>query len=352
MSLQTGLDGLMALGDGRSRSITAENPEGRVGAGGKAASDLGKSRKGRPAITVESDETVTVAAIDGPAIIRHIWITTPHETPTQPYPFRNLILRMYWDGEVEPSVEVPLGDFFCNGHGIPCTVDAAPIVVAPTGGFNTYFPMPFREQATVTLESDHPDDATVFYQVDYEEVPDVGNDVAYFHSQWRRENPTTPGEDYTILDGVAGEGHYVGTFLSWTALEEGWWGEGEVKIYIDGDDDFPTICGTGTEDYVGGAWCFVDPETGEPQTYSTATLGYPLFDDTGGRPPRHGLYRFHVPDPIRFREDLAVTVQVIGHDSSGLYERSDDIASVAYWYQREPHEPFPEFPDRSGRRPR
>ncbi|WP_256487805.1 glycoside hydrolase family 172 protein [Haladaptatus sp. AB618] len=292
---------------------------------------------------------------DGPGIIKHIWITTAEETPSNDYPLRNLVLRMYWDDEPDPSVEVPLGDFFCNGHGKRCTVDSMPIIVAPSGGFNSYLPMPFREHARVTIESDHPDDVVFFYQFDYSEVPSMSDDVAYFHSQWRRQNPVSLGEDVTILDGVEGEGHYVGTYLAWTALGEHWWGEGEVKFYLDGDDKFPTICGSGAEDYVGGAWCFWNPGSStyaDAQTYSTAFLGYPLYDDERGRPPRHGLYRWHIPDPIRFHEDIRVTIQDIGHDGSELFERSDDIASVAYWYQREPHAPFPDIPERRERRPR
>jgi hypothetical protein len=350
-----GLSSLTELRDEHSRSITAENPDGAVGQGGRESSNLGQSRKGRPAITVESGETIDLVDVDGPGVIKHIWMTTAEETESNDYPLRNLVLRMYWDDEDSPSVEVPLGDFFCNGHGQRCTVDSMPIVVAPSGGFNTYFPMPFREHARVTIESDHPDDVTLFYQFDYSDVPSLDEDMAYFHSQWRRTNSTTRGEDHIILDGVEGEGHYVGTYLAWTALGEHWWGEGEVKFYLDGDEAFPTICGTGTEDYVGGAWCFWSPGSNtyaDPQTYSTPFLGYPMYDDESGRPPRHGLYRWHVPDPVRFHEDIRVTVQDIGHDGSALFERTDDVASVAYWYQREPHAPFPDLPDRRDRQPR
>jgi hypothetical protein len=159
------------------------------------------------------------------------------------------------------------------------------------------------------------------------------------------DEPTPLGKDHVIADNIEGRGHFVGTYLAWAALEENWWGEGEVKFYIDGDDEYPTICGTGAEDYVGGAWSF-----GDAETYSTPYLGYPLYDDSGAV-TRHGLYRWHLPDPVRFHEDFRATVQAIGHDGQ-LFERSDDIASTAYWHQQEPHAPFPGFPNSRERRPR
>lgn len=263
-------------------------------------------------------------------------------------PYRDLILRAYWNDEDDPSIEVPLGDFFCLGHGRPCTVTSMPVVVAPRGGLNVFFPMPFEDHARVTLESDLKEDLPLFYQIDYALVPDIADDTAYFHAQWRRENSTTRGTDFTIVDGIEGEGHYVGTYLAWAALEQGWWGEGEFKFYIDGDDEYPTICGTGTEDYPGDAFGF-DNET----IYSMPFVGFPQHESGGKRDvPRHGLYRWHIPDPIRFTEDLRATVQVIGQDETSLFERQDDVAATAYWYQREPHAPFPDLPDRAARRPR
>lgn len=337
-----GLDGIAQTRSERSRAITAENPEGEVGAGGQASSNLGPGRKGSPNRDLPAGEEVALAEIDGPGVIRHIWITVPMQTDTL---LRDLVFRCYWDGEDEPSVEVPLGDFFCNGHSDRHEVHSMPIVVASHGGMNCYWPMPFEESARVTIEN--PLDETVhnfFYQFDYGLVDELDDDTAYLHAQWRRTNPTELGEDHVIVDGIEGRGHYVGTYLSWAALSGYWWGEGEVKFYLDGDEEWPTICGTGAEDYVGGAWGFGNG------TYDTPFLGYPLEDDEGAV-DRHGLYRWHVPDPVHFREDLRATIQAIGHDGQ-LFERSDDVSSVAYWYQHEPHAPFPELPDRRGRRPR
>lgn len=353
MSHGPSLDGLTQLQDRRSRSITPENPDGATDSGGTAASDLGTGRKGRPNITLAPDEMATLAEIDGSGIIRHLWMTVSGGDAADDYALRNLVIRAYWDGETDPSVEVPLGDFFCNGHGRFTAVTSQPIVTAPKGGFNCFFPMPFRDGARITLESEHDEEVMVFYQVDYSEES-VDDETATFHAQWRRTNPTTLGEDHVILDRVEGEGQYVGTYLAWTALGDHWWGEGEVKFYLDGDDQ-PTICGTGTEDYVGGAWCFLP--TGaegitDQETYSTPYLGHPYYEHDGSHPAYHGVYRWHVPDPVRFRDDLRVTVQAIGNAGTGLFERSDDIASVAYWYQREPHATFPGLPNRRDRRPR
>jgi hypothetical protein len=362
MTVGFGLDSIaQVVEEEQSRSITAENPKGKVGAGGQAASNLGPGRKGRPAIeNIAPGETVTLAKIDGPGVIRHLWFTVFDESEVSEYVFRDLVLRMYWDGEDKPSVEVPFGDFFCNGAAERCEIDSMPIVCVPDIGFNCYFPMPFGKHAKVTIESNHPTDiAPFFYQIDYSLVPDLPDDTGYFHAQWRRENPTTKGEDFTIVNSIEGAGQYVGTYLAWTALSEYWYGEGEVKFYIDGDEEYPTICGTGTEDYVGGAWGYDDSGYGTPKTYSTSFMGYPFHDtsdgsDGHGRPPTHGMYRWHIPDPIRFTEDLCVEVQQIGDHpkTHNYFERSDDISAVSYWYQKEPHNSFPEFPDREERVPR
>ena len=175
---------------------------------------------------------------------------------------------------------------------------------------------------------------------------------------------TEIAKDYVILDNVKGKGHYIGTYLALTTLERYWWGEGEVKFYIDGDKEYPTICGTGTEDYFGGSWSFAHQEDGKTveQTYNSPFLGYPYYsahdelihnpyhnDDC---PPMRGFYRWHMMDPICFEEDLKVTIQQIGVCYKGLFERQDDVASVAYWYQSEPHQAFGPLMDKKGRWPR
>ena len=344
---------LPRLSAARSRSISAENPRGEKGGGAravegtmaKAARDLGVGWKISPCIDIEAGETALLADITGPGSINHIWITVDSRR------WRSLLLRVYWDDEESPSIEVPLGDFFCLGWNQHAQISAIPVSVNPKGGFNSYWEMPFRGRAKITVENVGASSVGgFFYQVDYAltEVPD---DYAYLHCQWRRSNPVPYGEVHTILDGVQGQGQYVGTYLAWGSNNSGWWGEGELKFYLDGDAEYPTICGTGTEDYFGGAWGFVYPQ-GTYGTFTTPYLGMPQVIKGDGfmdSQQRFGLYRFHLPDPIRFESDLRVTVQALGWRNEGrLLPLQDDIASTAWWYQTEPHASFPEVPGPDG----
>lgn len=337
-NLNFGLGSIPLLTDAETRSISAENPTGEKGAGAKAVpkdnepgSMLGPGWKSRACITLDANQTVTLADVKGPGVINHIWITV------DPKAYRDTILRFYWDGEKTPSIEVPLGDFFCNGHALRCNINSLPIAVNPSGGFNCYFPMPFRKKALITIENQRWEPIHgFFYQITYS-LTDVPESAAYFHAQWRRSLTTVEYPEHVILDAIKGKGHYVGTYIAWTQMSNGWWGEGEIKFYMDGDKKYPTICGTGTEDYFGGAWCFGD-------TYSTAFLGYPLWKKDSNEVPRHGLYRWHIMDPIRFKKDLKVTIQALGWwPNSKFQPLTDDIASIGYWYQKEPHGEFPKM---------
>lgn len=346
------------LTHGKSRAINAENRTGEKGKGGMAASPLGPSRKGSPCLNnIQPGQEEFLADIEGPGVIQHIWITVDSKTSEGDcFVLRDLIMRMYWDGEENPSVEVPLGDFFCCGFGQECIVNSAIITVVPSRGLNSYFAMPFHKHARITIENQHKNPIPAFfYQIDYCLYDSLPEDTSYFHAQWRRQAITEIGKDYVILDNVKGSGHYVGTYLGLSALQRYWWGEGEVKFYIDGDEKYPTICGTGMEDYFGGSWSFASNENGRivEQNYSTPYLGYPFYsrhdslvwnqyhnDDC---PPMRGFYRWHIPDPVFFEENLKVTVQQIGVSHNGLFERQDDLSSVAYWYQSEPHQKFKEL---------
>jgi hypothetical protein len=351
--LGMGLNTISRLSRAKTRSISAENPTGEKGKGAMAtegvlagpARDLGQGWKISPCLKVEANATVTLAEIEGPGAIQHIWVTV------DPAWWRRLVLRIYWDGEETPSVEVPIGDFFCNGWCERANVNSLPISVNPAGGFNSYWEMPFRKSARITVENlwDEPLDM-LFYQVTYA-LTEVPEDAAYLHAQFRRNNPLPYKEVHTLLDGVKGWGHYVGTYIAWGVNNAGWWGEGEIKFYMDGDTEFPTICGTGTEDYFGGAWGFVSPEN-TPGIFTTPFLGMPqviMPDGLYRAKQRFGLYRWHVMDPIRFEEDLRVTIQALGwRQGTRLLPLQDDIASTALWYQQEPHAPFPTLPDRDG----
>ncbi|WMJ86251.1 glycoside hydrolase family 172 protein [Anaerocolumna sp. MB42-C2] len=362
-----GLGALPLAKHGKSRAINAENPHGEKGKGGMAASRLGPSRKGAPCIRgLAPGSVTTLAEMEGPGVIQHIWITVTDRTEKDYHVLRDLVIRMYWDDETEPSVETPLGDFFCCGFARGCEVNSLPIVVNPKRAMNSYFQMPFKKKAKITIENQHEAEVPAFfYQVDYCLYENLPEDISYFHAQWRRERLTKKQVDYTIVDGIKGKGHYVGTYIALTALERYWWGEGEIKFYLDGDEEYPTICGTGTEDYFGGAWSFggID-ENGRmiEKNYCTPFMGYPYYshhdtevfnqyhnDDT---PAQRGFYRWHIMDPILFEEDLKVTIQQIGTCHKGNFERQDDVASVAYWYQTEPHNPFPKLMDKEDRWPR
>ena len=317
-----------------TRSISAENPDGNVSGGALAdpmekgpARRLGRGWKVKPCIDLEAESTIELANIKGSGTIRHIWMTADTKA------YRNCVLRFYWDNEEYPSVEVPLGDFFACVHGLRYNVNSIPVAVNPSGGFNCYWPMPFRTSARVTIENLSGETIRhFFYQIDYS-LGTLSGNAAYFHAAWNRSMTTRDNPEHIIIDGIRGEGHYIGTVAAWTQFSNGWWGEGEVKFYLDGEEN-PTICTTGTEDYFGGAWCF-------GETYSAPFCGYPLWRKGEGEVPRHGLYRWHMPDPIRFNKSLKVTVQALGWFEDGTYQPlTDDIATVAYWYQKEPHMNF------------
>ena len=348
--LTSGVGDLHRLSRARTRSIGPENFTGAKGGGGqavegtgaRASRDLGKGWKVSPSVDVKAGETFTLADIAGPGAIQHIWMT-----PTGHWRFQ--ILRVYWDGESTPSIEVPLGDFFASGWGRYGQISSLAVAVNPGSAFNSYWTMPFRKSCRMTVTNIGPKQVTLYYQITYA-LTDVPDDAAYFHAQFRRTNPLPYKQVYTIVDGVKGDGHYVGTHLAWGVKNNGWWGEGEIKFFLDGDSEFPTICGTGTEDYFCGSYDFENQETHRYQEFSTPYTGLSLVTRPDGlyqTQERFSLYRWHIMDPIRFSQDLKVTIQALGWRSDGTYlPLQDDIASVAYWYQAEPHGPFPALPSK------
>ncbi len=355
--LSSGLGTLPLLSGAVTRSVSAENPTGEKGKGGMAipnpadpdlphsgaATDLGQRWKVRPFLKPKAGETVTLMDVEGPGIIQHIWMATETNWAGNG---RACVLRFYWDDEETPSIEVPMTDFFAVGHDLFAPVNSLAVIVNPTSALNCYWPMPFRRHSKVTFTNESGRDLNVLaFQITYA-VTDVPDDVGYFHAQWRRAVTDRANPDYAILDDVKGKGRYVGTFLAWTQLSDGWFGEGEIKFYMDGDKQFPTICGTGTEDYFCGSYGF-------PEVYSTAYVGTTLKHPGEDGPPKWSLYRWHIMDPICFREDLRVTIQALGWWPNAKYQPlADDIASVAYWYQKEPHAEFPKFPTLEKRWPR
>lgn len=349
------LGNIYRLSEAQTRSISPENFTGEKGKAGMstngpargAARELGQGWKVSPYARVRGKSTFTLAEITGPGCIQQIWLTPAPLDHT-----RWNILRFYWDDETEPSIECPLGDFFACGWGRYCQISSIPVCVNPGSAFNCYWPMPFRKKARITLENLDDNQMTIYYQVNYT-LTEVPADAAYFHAQFRRENPLKTKGLYTIVDGIEGQGQYVGTYLAWGTRNTGWWGEGEIKFYIDGDREFPTICGTGTEDYFCGSYDF---ETKGPDgkghyvEFSTPYSGLPQVirpDGLYDSQQRFGLYRWHIMDPVRFQDNLRVTIQALGWQSGGRYlPLQDDIASVAFWYQKEPHHPFPKLPSK------
>ena len=329
-----------------SRSLSAENPDGAVGGGARAepgpdsaARDLGKGWKVRPCLKLTPGSTTTLMDHEGPGVIRHIWFTFRHTF------YRSVILRIYWDGQDHPSVEAPLGDFGCNAWNERQDVLGAPVNVNPHGGMNVYFPMPFRRHARITVENDGVNELPgFFYTINYtlEEVPE---EALAFCAQWRRTNPLPYAQEYVMADGIRGRGQYVGTFMAWQQNSAGWWGEGEIKMFLDGDGEDPTICGTGTEDYFCGAWGF------DRRDFSGPYAGFRQVVKTSGEPGcRMTLYRFHVHDPVFFKSGLRVHMQALGWRSEGRYlALQDDISSVVYWYQTLPSAPLPELPGADAR---
>ena len=345
------LGNLSRLSRAKTRSISPENFTGEKGKGGmstdgpaaKNARDLGQGWKVSPYVRIEPGQVFELADITGPGAIQQIWMTpTGH--------WRYSILRIYWDDQEQPSVECPVGDFFACGWGKYAQVSSLPVCVNPGSAFNCYWEMPFRKRCRITMTNLAEEVMTLFYQINYT-LTDVPDDAAYFHAQFRRTNPLPYKRVYTILDGVKGWGQYVGTYLAWGVNNTGWWGEGEIKFFLDGDAEFPTICGTGTEDYFCGSYNFdVGKENGGYREFTTPYAGLPQVirpDGLYASQTRFGLYRWHLMDPIRFEQDLRVDIQALGWRSGGRYlPLQDDIASVAYWYQTLPTAPFPALPDR------
>jgi len=348
--LNTNLSNLFRLSDAKTRSISPENFTGEKGKGGMSklgegaaseeARDLGQGWKVSPYIWIEPGQSYTLAEIEGPGSIQHIWMT-----PTGNWRF--YIMRFYWDDEKEPSVEVPVGDFFGMGWGEYAHLNSLAISVNPGRAFNSYWQMPFKKKCKITMENIDTKRTKLYYQVDYV-LTDVPEDAAYFHAQFRRPQPDREKEAYTIIDGIKGKGQYVGTYMAWQVNNNGWWGEGEIKFYMDGDKEFPTICGTGTEDYFCGSYNF--DRNGQYTEFSTPYAGLHQVirpDGTYQANTRFGMYRWHIVDPVRFEKDLRITIQDLGWRTGRTYLRQEsEIASVAIWYQTEPHNKFPMLPSK------
>lgn len=313
-----------------SRAVTFENPSGARGEGGRARG----GRKGAPSRRIDPGERVVLADLEGPGVIRHVWLTV---TPAPPERMRALLLEVFYDGAPEPSISVPVLDFFGLPHGRPAAYHSALVAVQEGRGFNATLPMPFRRGIRVEFVNAGAKATMLYYQLDYTLEP-VAEERGLLHVSFRRENPTVLRRDFVIAEGLAGPGRFLGCNVGVRVIDEGaWYGEGEVKVYRDGDTQHPTICGTGLEDYVGSAWglgAHHAPYGGAPLVVSPPA-------EAGAPPPGPdlvGFYRWHLPDPIMYADDLRVTIQQIGamffregeEERLARYERTNPPAGAGW----------------------
>jgi len=352
--------------------LTGENPQGIKGGAGKTRF----GRKGAPVQGIPAGGQLVLADIKTSGTIRRIWCTiTSFIVPEQiPVALRGLKIEMYWDGAKTPAVQAPLGDFFCHSMGNMVSFENACFSSPKATSFNCFIPMPFRKSAKIVVINETEHDIGMFYEVDCTTGDKHDDSLLYFHAYWRREHYTKLREDFTILPTVKGKGRYLGCNLGFQThpwMRQSWWGEGEVKIYLDGDKEYPTLCGTGTEDYIG---------SGFGQDYfSHQYQGNQYLSEKGGYyREAYGFYRFHIPDPVYFYKDIRATIQVIGGPGypdmlqmlnehpeiklmkagdgteyytrkelednpkhSGYVERMDDWCATAYWFMEAPENDLP-----------
>lgn len=357
----------------QSRAVSQENPTGGKGLGGKGRGN-GNCRKGAPAFRfIDPGEIKTLCDIEGQGMVRHIWMALDDHSPEA---LRSYVIRIYWDDAEHPSVEAPVGDFFGMSHGRHKPF-MTPWVGMPEGrSFHCYFPMPFARRCRITFHNDSPKPMEwLFYQVDYTLGDDVTADTGRFHAHFRRSNPCPMGQDFQLLATDGGPGVFIGAVIGVNPIGPGWWGEGEIKFYLDGDTQYPTICGTGAEDYLCSGWGM------EPHAAIYTGVNHMIISPSG-IPKLVSFYRFHHWDPIYFQSDLRIELQQLGaggHDkdesieafcrkhgfsgphvhpntekpgklmSDWLYERSDDYSSLVYWYQGLTGKPLAPLPARDQR---
>ncbi len=324
-----------------SRSISFENVTGAKGQGGKAESRLGVGRKGAPNKRIDPDRTITLCDIQGPGVIRHIWMTTNNKRQA----LLGQVIRAYWDNQKHPSIEAPIGNFFGLSHGLAGeqAYQSAAHSVNPNAGMNIWLPMPFAENARITITNESNRPCVLFYNIDYTTGEKLAEPFGRLHIIYRRENPTTQKEDFEILPKRRGIGRFAGCVLGIRTLGPHWFGEGEFKVYLDGDKKFPTIVGTGTEDYIGQSWGL------QNKTYlygGTSLNGI----SSGAANKLYSIYRWHLEDPVYWKKNVRITIQQIGYKRRvRLFERKDDWTTTTFWYEPVPSNRLPDLPDYESR---
>ncbi len=322
-----------------TRSISFENPTGAAGAGGKEASNLGVGRKGSPSRTIAPGQTVQMCDIEGPGTIRHIWVTTNHD----PIALRSYVIRAYYDGQEHPSIECPLGDFFGMAHGKVMPYHSAVHSVGPSAGMNLWLPLPFVKRVMMTFTNEGGKPTPFFYQMTYTLGDRHPSDVGRLHVLFRRENPTTEKRDFELLPLRRQKGRFMGAVIGVRNLHpDQWWGEGEIKVFMDGDKEFPTIVGTGSEDYVGLSWGMQQT----PFLYNGCSLNEK--NKLMKNQTFVSMYRWHLPDPVAWQTQARITIQQIAW-KDGLRETQDDWSAATFWYEPTPSAPLPAMPDVTAR---
>lgn len=336
-----------------SRSISEENPTGEPGEGGKAASQIGVGRKGAPRFDLKAGETHQLCDIEGSGTIRHIWMTGTWGRSREIPMLRSVVIRGYWDGQEHPSIECPIGDFMGSAHAKSVAYQSAVHSTGEKEAFNFWLPMPFAKRARFTLTNEGDKDCTVYYQIDYTLNEDHSDTVGRLHTNFRRANPTTMKEDFELMPKRTGKGRFIGSVMGIRTLHPGWWGEGEVKVYMDGDDEYPTICGTGSEDYVGLSYGIQNTthmyhgcSLLEKSKEKFEQLDIPKNEKVNVPMSYISMYRWHLPDPIYWKKECRVTIQQIG---CCYYERDDDWTTASFWYEPVPSEPLGTFPSEKER---
>jgi len=355
-------------GDVKTLWFSGENQDGAKGAGGK----LRHGRKGAPCLGIPAGGELVLADIKDSGTIRRIWCTT---VGFEPEMLRSLVIEMYWDGEDKPAVQAPMSDFFGQTFGNMVAFENA-FFSSPKGtSFNCVAPMSFRTGARIVMKNETDTAVGIFYEVDATVGEQHGEGMMYFHSYWRRENFTKLREDFTILPKTEGRGRFLGCNLGFRSNPDysgAWWGEGEVKIFLDGDGELPTLCGTGTEDYIGSGY----GQHNFSHLYQGNTF---VTEQNLTHKDAYSFYRLHIPDPVYFKSDIRATIQVMGGptypemltmldrnpdlklmkagngkeyytreeleaadpSTAGYLERTDDWCATAYWYMTSPVNELP-----------
>ncbi|WP_434036180.1 glycoside hydrolase family 172 protein [Formosa sp. 4Alg 33] len=347
------------------RAISFENPTGEPGKSGMSASNLGVGRKGSPNRILKPNEEVVLCDIKDSGTIRHIWMAgdfihmnwikeKPQERNKK---LRSTIIRAYWDGQEHPSIECPIGDFMGLAQSKLTPYESAVHSIGEKGAMNFWLPMPFLKGAKITLTNESDTNLNVYYQIDYTANDNHSEDVGRLHTLFRRENATTLKEDFEILPKRTGKGRFVGAVLGIRTLHPDWWGEGEIKFYMDGDTEFPTLCGTGAEDWVGlsyGVQNTTYKYHGANLVVKADTLVEAMSLNRNKKnnnivqmqPSYISMYRWHIPDPIYWKKEMRIAIQQIG---CCYYERQDDWSTATFWYEPVPSAPLPQLPNLAAR---